>query len=270
VPVSYVEQVDPSGTASAIGLAREVVDERFVVLNGDVLVDESLPRALAGAHAARVRLRTPVVALQEGATGGRTDGILVELADGIRERFDRVVLTAPAGATAEIVADVAPDAAAALGGLTYNPLALVHLDADIDATGFGYQVRRSESLRTLGVSWNASLFGRDGVYTAFLGGMNDPAVLDLPEDELGGLAAREFERVMGADADVLHVEKWPDAFPAYDESWHALERVRLPESVSLATNYTARMGIPARVREARRLARRVADDTTGDGEPTDC
>lgn len=229
---------------------------------------QQLPRALAGAHADRVRLRTPVVALREGTT----DGVPVELADGAREQFDRVVVTAPAGATAEIVADVAPDAAEALGQLEYNPLALVHLDSAADAAGFGYQVRRSEPLRTLGVSWNASLFDRDGVYTAFLGGMNDPAVLDLPEDDIGEIAAREFERVMGAEADVLHVERWPDAFPAYDDSWDALERVRLPEEVTLATNYTARMGIPARVREAKRLARTFADGNdaaTGDGEPAD-
>jgi len=49
-PISYVEQVDPAGTAHAIEQAREVVDDRFIVLNGDVLVDPALPRALAEAE----------------------------------------------------------------------------------------------------------------------------------------------------------------------------------------------------------------------------
>ena len=48
-PISYVEQNDPAGTAHAIEQAREVVDERFIVLNGDVLVDSELPAALAAA-----------------------------------------------------------------------------------------------------------------------------------------------------------------------------------------------------------------------------
>ncbi|WP_144903842.1 bifunctional sugar-1-phosphate nucleotidylyltransferase/acetyltransferase [Halobellus captivus] len=49
-PISYVEQTDPAGTAHAIEQAREVVDDRFIVLNGDVLVDTELPRALADAE----------------------------------------------------------------------------------------------------------------------------------------------------------------------------------------------------------------------------
>lgn len=49
IPISYVEQADPTGTAHAIEQAREVVDERFIVLNGDVLVDTALPGALAAA-----------------------------------------------------------------------------------------------------------------------------------------------------------------------------------------------------------------------------
>jgi bifunctional UDP-N-acetylglucosamine pyrophosphorylase/glucosamine-1-phosphate N-acetyltransferase len=46
-PISYVEQADPEGTAHAIGQAREVVNDRFIALNGNVLIDASLPRALA-------------------------------------------------------------------------------------------------------------------------------------------------------------------------------------------------------------------------------
>ncbi len=45
-PVHYVEQETPRGTAHAIAQAEPVVDDRFIVLNGDVLVDPSLPRVL--------------------------------------------------------------------------------------------------------------------------------------------------------------------------------------------------------------------------------
>jgi len=48
-PISYVEQPDPAGTAHAIEQTCDVVDERFIVLNGDVLIDPALPAALATA-----------------------------------------------------------------------------------------------------------------------------------------------------------------------------------------------------------------------------
>ncbi|MFA1612232.1 bifunctional sugar-1-phosphate nucleotidylyltransferase/acetyltransferase [Halobellus rubicundus] len=49
IPISYVDQENPRGTAHAIAQARSVVDDRFVVLNGDVLVDPGLAEALAAA-----------------------------------------------------------------------------------------------------------------------------------------------------------------------------------------------------------------------------
>lgn len=53
IPVSYVEQREQHGTAHAIACVREQVDEQFLVLNGDVVVDEDLVSALAasGGHA---------------------------------------------------------------------------------------------------------------------------------------------------------------------------------------------------------------------------
>lgn len=82
----------------------------------------------------------------------------------------------------------------------------------------------------------------------------------MAESELGSLAREEFERVMGVDARVLSVRKLHDALPAYDHSWSALDGLELPDGVHLATNYTARMGIPGRIREAQRLAGELAAD----------
>ena len=59
IPITYVEQADPAGTAHAIAQARDVVDDRFVVLNGDVLVDAALPKALADAGGTAIAT-TPV------------------------------------------------------------------------------------------------------------------------------------------------------------------------------------------------------------------
>jgi oxygen-dependent protoporphyrinogen oxidase len=223
---------------------------------------QRLPEALAEAHRDSVRLETPVTAVREvgGAGDGADERYELETLDGT-ERFDRIVLTTPADLTADLVAGLAPDAADALRELQYNPLAMVSLradleadaDADVDPEALGYQVGFDADLRTLGVSWNASMFGR-GVYTAFLGGMHDPEVLDETEEAMGETAAAEFERVTGAPAETVAVNHLRRGFPAYDSSWAAVERVDLPEAVRLATNYTARMGVPSRIREAESLA----------------
>lgn len=46
--VTYVEQTEQRGTAHAVARARTEVDDRFLVLNGDVVFDESLVASLAG------------------------------------------------------------------------------------------------------------------------------------------------------------------------------------------------------------------------------
>ena len=218
---------------------------------------ERLPAALAEGLGDRVRLDAPVEGLAADGDGYRL------AVDGERVPVDEVVLTTPAGATADLVEGLDGDSADALRELRYNPLAVVHLHADVDRRGLGYQVRRDEGLATLGVSWNASFFDRDGVYTAFLGGMHDPDLLEEDDGALGDLAAREFEAVVGAPASVLDVTRLPAAMPAYDHSWSALDRVSLPAGVHLATNYTGRVGIPSRVAEAEALAATLAERRDG-------
>ena len=215
--------------------------------------NQRLATELAATYADRVRLETPVERIRRDG-----DGYVLETpADAVA--VDDVVVTVPAGAAAALLADVAPAATDGLTELTYNSLVYVFLQADVDRRGLGYQVRRSEPLHTLGVTWNASAFGRDSLYTCFLGGMEDPAMLDESEGTLGRIAAEEFEAVMDAPADPAFVHKWPDAIPAYDHSWDAIDDLELPEGVRLATNYTARLGVPGRVRQAKRIATELAD-----------
>jgi oxygen-dependent protoporphyrinogen oxidase len=132
------------------------------------------------------------------------------------------------------------------------------MESDLDHDGKGYQVGYDEDLHTLGVSFN-SLFDRDGLYTAFLGGMHEPRLVDDRTEKLGRIATREFETVTGASASVVDVARLDPGFPAWDESWWALEDIEMPDDLVLATNYTDRMGIPSRVREARDLAERLAE-----------
>lgn len=88
--------------------------------------------------------------------------------------------------------------------------------------------------------------------------MHDPDALAMDDADLAALAREEFEEVLGCEATVLSVRKLHDALPAYDHTWAALDGLDLPESVHLATNYTARVGIPGRIREANRVADELA------------
>ena len=217
---------------------------------------QRLPEALADAYADAVSLGRAVTDLEP-----RGDGFRV-MARGEYMTADAVVVTASAPAAADLLEPLDASTGAALRELNYNGLALVHLRSSVDARGLGYQVRRDEGLETLGVTWNASTFGRDGLYTAFLGGMHDPGAVDRDPAEVGEVAAAEFEAVMGEPAEVVNVTRLPRAIPAWDESWAAVERVDPPAGVHLATNYTGRVGIPGRVRAAERLAERLAEGST--------
>jgi oxygen-dependent protoporphyrinogen oxidase len=115
------------------------------------------------------------------------------------------------------------------------------------------------------VTFVDSLFGRENLYTAFLGGMSDPEVMDEDDGTLEATAEAEFEAVLDVPAEAIGINRLR-AYPAYDTSWSALEDLELPDDVHLATNYTARMGVPSRTREAKRLARELAGSDDGGRE----
>jgi oxygen-dependent protoporphyrinogen oxidase len=231
---------------------------------------QTFPRALAARYDDAVRLNERVTGVESVADDGPsvTAGDVPVASDGSGRyrvvtdrgeyRADHVVVTVPAGAASDLLADVA-DGADGLADLTYNPLALVYLTAaGVPEGALGYQVSYDADLRTLGVSFNGETFGRDDLCTAFLGGMHDPTVLDEDDAGLGAIARRELETVLGSEASVVGVERRDRWFPAYDQTWWALSDLSTPPGLHLATNYTARMGITSRVREAERVAERIA------------
>ncbi|WP_336325903.1 protoporphyrinogen oxidase [Halovenus sp. HT40] len=217
---------------------------------------QQLPNAVAEAYSDRIELETPVTDLEpvERSTGTM---YRVETPAGTEE-FDHVVCTTPASATADLLDGIATGVED-LDSLRYNPLALVYLESDLGREGFGYQVGYGEDLHTLGSSWNASMFDRDGVHTIFLGGMHEPELLEENDERLAEIAQEEFETVTGAESSVIDVARLEPGFPAWDQSWWTLEDVETPEGIDLATNYTARMGIPSRVREAQELAESLTE-----------
>lgn len=73
-PVNYVQQGEPRGTAHAVAQTEPIVDDDFLVLNGDVLVDAALPRVLADADG------TAIVATE--VSDPRSYGVISVAGDG--------------------------------------------------------------------------------------------------------------------------------------------------------------------------------------------
>jgi oxygen-dependent protoporphyrinogen oxidase len=218
---------------------------------------QALTDALHAARRDAVRLAAPVRGLRRSGARWRI------ALDDEEVAADAVVLTCDAGAASRLLVETAPDAAARLARLVYNPLAIVHLRCDAELGGFGYQVAATEGLLTRGVTWNGSLFAeaasgasREGVCTAFLGGAGRREVAEDPTDALGAIAAEEFRRVTGREARVLSVAR--ARMPAWDTSWSALEGLDLPRGIHAAAGWWSRPGIPGRLAEARSLAENLS------------
>lgn len=225
----------------------------------------ALPRELYRMHSGRIHLQAPVRNVR------RAGSSLVVETDDERWTPKHLILTVPAEEAARLLRRVLPAAAAALASLRYNPLAMAFLESEAPLSGLGYQVALDESLETRGVTFNASLFGptardsagtpthsangREGVYTAFLGGSRNPGLVEMPDDWIAEVACNEFRAATRTEARALRVGRV--RMPAWDRSWDALESLDLPADIHLATNYTARVGITGRLAQAARLADRL-------------
>lgn len=211
---------------------------------------QALPEAVAATLGDGLRLASPVRKLEKSPSGWRvsTDSGAVEA--------EHVVLTTPAPVTADLLSGVAPSASVAIASLRYNPLAVVHMEAETDLRGLGFQVAFTEPhLALRGVTFNDSLFGRRNLFTAYLGGARHPEVQDMPQEHLARRAVEEFHLCTGYAPRVLSVKH--ERMPAWDVTWEALGGLSLPPGLHLAGNWWSRPGLPGRMAEATRLAREL-------------
>ncbi|MDQ6621342.1 MAG: protoporphyrinogen oxidase, partial [Pseudomonadota bacterium] len=141
-------------------------------------------------------------------------------------RARNVVISTPAFAAASLVGGVAPDAADVLASIDYPALASVasvyerrHVAHALD--GFGFLVPRLERRQILGSLFSSSMFpGRsredETLITTFVGGVRDPSVAALDDDDLAAIVSRELAALLGAaHPRWQHVTRWPHAIPQY-------------------------------------------------------
>ncbi len=138
-----------------------------------------------------------------------------------------VLLAVPAGATANLVEPLAPQAAALLRAIPYAPIvsagfgyARGQVGHPLD--GFGFLVPRVEGVRTLGGLFSSTLFpGRapDGrvLITAFIGGTTDPEAVALDDEAVARAIGADLAAALaidGAPAPV-RLSRYQAAIPQY-------------------------------------------------------
>lgn len=153
---------------------------------------------------------------------------------------DAVVLTAPAYAQVEFLADVDPAIAQELAAIPYNRIAVAALgyrQADVPGSldGFGYIAPQNTKRDVLGVQWCSSIFPDRAppgmvLWRALVGGVTRADAADWPDEQLLKAVHDEMRITMGVKGEpVFHrIVRWPRAIPQYVLGH--LERVRRIEA----------------------------------------
>jgi oxygen-dependent protoporphyrinogen oxidase len=193
-------------------LAARTNTRREVVVPEDGM--ETLVRRMAASLDAR--LASPV-------TGVRAGGV-VECADGSRHEGGSVVLAVPADRQASLLRPLLSDVADALDLVPYVPLAVVALGVRRGVPevpdAFGFLRLPGRHGRILGATFlsridpSAAPEGHD-LLNVYLGGSEDPGVLDLPDERLCDVVLRDVGRALGGRVEpvLLDVHRWPRAIP---------------------------------------------------------
>lgn len=188
----------------------------------------------SGRAGVRVELNAEVEAVEGPFEGEGNGGVWkVRIADGTVYPADTLVSTLDAPALADLLGSRLPRSAAALAGLSYSRIAVVHQAfrperPGASPRGFGVLFPRGEGFRALGVLYLSSLFpsrAPRGVAqtSSFYGGALEPSIPDRTESELLQLAEAEVRRLHPAIGPRVHgrVLKWPAALPRLPVGHHA-------------------------------------------------
>ena len=217
-----------------------------------------------------IRRRTRVQRL-ERSPGGRW---IVACAEGPSLDADAVILATPVQVAGRLLEGVEPELAGRLAAIRSTSSVVVSLGYRRDQVahpldGFGFVVPFVERRAILSGSFSSVKFpGRSPagtvLFRVFMGGAARPDVLDLPDDELHDLAARELADLLGITGEpcVRHLDRWPQVMPQY-EVGH-VERVAEIEAMAarvqgleLAGNAYHGVGVPYCIHGGEQAAERV-------------
>lgn len=187
-----------------------------------------LPAALVEAGGFETRTGATVRSVRRDGSGWEL--VTGPTTDVVRERFDAVVMAAPATAAARLLAEAAPRAAFALAGVDHASMVVVTLvveGADLpQGTGFlvppveGTAIKAA-TFSTRKWSWLAEAAGDATVLRASLGRAGEAAALQLSDAALVETAVADLRSIIepaGALGTVTAsiVQRWGGGLPQYE------------------------------------------------------
>ncbi len=243
----------------------------FTALRGGMsqLVDALVARI----DVASIRAGTPVSAIRK--TG---DGWSVE-AGGAEQKYDALIVAAPAWAAANLLAPVDAALGEELSGIPYSSsvtINLVYDEAKIGTLpeGFGFLVPAVEGRAMLACTFvHRKFLGRTpagkAVFRAFLGGMNGEALLAENDDVLVSTVRREMSEILGStvfsaaiEPEHAQVSRWRRAMAQYavghkERMRRVGARVAELPGLRLVGNAYDGIGVPDCIRLGRQAAREI-------------
>jgi len=204
------------------------------------------------------------------------DGFTIGLDGGETVSAPTVIVAAPGPKIAPALQGLLPEVSRTLAAVPFASSATVLLGyrrADVahSLDGYGMVVPRGEGLRTTALSFVSTKFEHRApeghvLLRAFLGGVRDPGVLDLTDEEMVQAVERDMTPILGLKGrpSVTRVFRWPGGTPQL-EVGH-LERMRAVESavaevpgLHLTGAGIWSTGIPDSVADATRVAVAAAE-----------
>ncbi|MFZ0861535.1 MAG: protoporphyrinogen oxidase [Candidatus Sulfotelmatobacter sp.] len=187
------------------------------------------------------------------------------------DHFDRVIVSLPAPAAAQVLRIASPELSAELAAIQYSSSITVGLGYDRDVRqslppGFGFLVPRSEGKRLLAATFVHNKFPHRApedraLLRCFFAGVNAENVWLLADDQIVGIVRNELQQILGLRAEPLFacVYKWKSAMSQYGvghlDRLDRIERLRqqLP-GLALAGNAYRGIGVPDCIRSGRDAA----------------
>ena len=232
------------------GAAANKIEEVFARLSGaETTVDgrgiiapiggmRALLTALESELRPYISYDTPIASLERNSSGGMT----LHDANGNHHESDALVLCTPAYVSAPLVQPFSPDAAAALGAISYAPIAVVGLGyaeaPSRSLDGFGVLVAKGESPRILGAVFESTLWSNrapvgGALIRCMLGGTRDPDALLESDENMVAIAREGLGITVGIhDAPSFsEVIRWPKGIPQYTVG-HAARARRIKTGLS--------------------------------------
>jgi oxygen-dependent protoporphyrinogen oxidase len=243
----------------------------FTTLRGGL--QQLVDAITAKLDARAIRLNTAVTALQRTEDGWRVTS------DGVTERYDGVIAASPAWAAGSLLGTVDAQLGQDLEAIPYSSSITVNMIFNEQELGqlpdgFGFLVPASSGRAMLACTFvHRKFIGRTApgkaVLRAFLGGINQEAMMDEPDNVLIATVRRELSEILGRRVIGPHIEpehtqvnRWRRSMAQYAVG-HQERMRRINESVAslpglaLAGNAYDGIGIPDCIRLGRQAVKRM-------------